>query len=203
METAESIAISSQGTAVNAQLYIPGKFNIPHPETKLSIAGRSCVLEQHDSYLEIIADLSSEPNPDYHLDLILEGLSIGLGHHLRPRLKKVNNSDRQIQTIYSFPKDKRQLQLPPPIPVSHLQDLQVFIGKFIEAIDEYHSPLVGYWFRILQVFEGDVENSALVLTIAIEGLLKNYYKSIDAPSDEYLQQLKDAIPLIKALTVEK
>lgn len=201
IETFFENTTASQET-VNAQLYIPGKCNIPCPANNLSIAGRSCVLEQHDSYLEIIADLTGEPDPDNHLNLILEGLSIGLGYYLRPRLKNVNYSGRQIQIIYSSPKDQRQLKLPPPIPTSHphnSENLQVFLSKFIAAIDKCHSPLVGYWFRVLQAFEGDVENSALVLTIAVEGLLKNYYKSTSIPDKEFIQQLKEAKSLIKAL----
>jgi hypothetical protein len=204
----EITTVPSEVTAktTNAQLYIPGKFKIPHSKTKLSIAGRSCVLEQHHSYLEIIVDLTGEFNPDNHLDLILEALSIGMGHYLLPRLKRLNRWERQIEIIYSAAKDKRQRQLPPPIPTSHPHDarnLEVFVGKFTEAIDECRSPLVGYWFRILQVFEGDVENSALVLTIAIEGLLKNYYESTHAPDSEFLHQLKDAQPLVRDLSVEE
>lgn len=202
---------------VKAQLYIPGKFGIPYFKTEqrensfylsvceLSIAGRSCVLQQHDSHLEIIADLTGEPNPDDHLDLILEGLSIGIGCHLHPLLKKVNRLGQQIQVIHSRAKDERQLKLPSPIPISqphNAANLQTFLDKFIETISERHSPLVGYWFRVLQAFSGDVENSALVLTTAIEGLLKQYYRDLGAPDKEFLKQLSEAKPLIEDLPVK-
>lgn len=200
---------------VKAQLYIPGRFDIPYLKNEqrensfglsceLTIVGRPCILRKHESHLEIIADLTGATNPEDRLDLILQGLSIAIGCQLRPRLKKVSRLGQQVHVIYSHYKDDRHLKLPCPIPTSpsdNAANLQVFLDKFIEAIGDPHSPLFGYWFRVLQAFSSDVENRALVLTTAIEGLLKSYYSDIGAPDTEFLNQLSDAKAQIKSLPI--
>ncbi|MBA4143180.1 MAG: hypothetical protein H0X43_09305 [Nitrosospira sp.] len=217
IETRWKSEVKQQPETINAQVYIPGKFCIPYTKTEqrensiylsvceLSIAGRQCVLQQHDSHLEIIADLTGKANPDDHLDLILEGLSIGIGCRLHPLLKKVNALGQQIQVIHSHAKNERQLKLPSPIPISqphNATNLQAFLDRFIETISDHHSPLVGYWFRVLQAFSNGVENRALVLTTAIEGLVKQCYHALEAPDKEFIKQLAEAEPLIEDLPVE-
>lgn len=213
----ENIAARAVATST-VQLYIPGNFRIPYYKgeqrensfglhaCELTINGRLCTLRKQDSHLEIIADLKGEPNPDDYLDLILEALGIGIGYHLRPHLKIANHLGRRIQVIYSRATDDRQLKLPPPIPTSYphnAKNLQDFVDKFIHTITESNSPLAGYWFRVLQAFSGEVENSALVLTTAIEGLLRNYHSAIGIPDEEFIKQLNDAEKLINGLPLEK
>jgi len=219
LQQVQSLSVTNAEQAIKttkATLYVPGKYNIPYFKSEqkedsygfficeLNITGRLCTLRKYDTYLEIVADLAGVTNPDKQLDLIIEGLSIATGYHLHPHLKIANYSGQHMQVIYSRTIDDRDLKLPPPIPTSHPRHaacLQVFMDKFIEVNDGDHSPLVGYWFRVLQAFSIDIENRALVLTIAIEGLLKNYYSEAGMPDKEFLKEISDAELQIKKLPI--
>ena len=76
----------------------------------------------------------------------------------------------------------------------------VFYGKtegFVEFINLYvknrtvtHDPLINYWRRLYYVSDIITDVAALVLTVNIEGMIKNYFSQNRTPSAEVLGYIK-------------
>lgn len=98
------------------------------------------------------------------------------------------------------------LRLIPPIPTfggSSLQSFQSFIQRYLKT---FHTPFhqtAGLWFRVLNGFHSSLENQGLVLTTACEGVVNAEFRDESRPSTEFLAQLEEAEPLVKALNIRQ
>ena len=206
---------TSQGVA-KAQLFIPGSYRIPYFKTEtqgalttrsiceLNVGGRTCTLRKQDRHLEVSADLAGIESANDYLDLILEGIGIGIGSELRPKLIKILHSGVHRQTIYSRNVSAVHPTLTAPFPTSqpdNAKSLETFLDRFLGVIPNRHSALFGYWHRVLTAFSSGVENSALVLTTAIEGVLKAYFTDCGMPDAEFIKQLEEAKPAVESLSI--
>jgi hypothetical protein len=143
---------------------------------------------------------------DQYAGLLLEALSIGTGSYIYPLLQVTSEKGERVTCIYSRINgvDADKLLNPFPAVQPHeAENLNVFVNKYIKIVNEPYSPLFGYWFRILGEASGELENRALVITTAIEGMIKEYYSSKGLPDYEFLMQVEAAIPIVKSMSIGK
>jgi hypothetical protein len=205
-----------QPTNPSAQFFIRGNFSIPFNEAEqvgnsigittciLRLPSSTCTLRKHETHLEIIIQSVTNELSDEYLNLILEGISIAIGSNLKPQLKSAKSIDSRQVIIYSTNTKGDAAQLPPPIPTTHphhAEFLENFVSLFVEKVTGTHSHLVGYWYRILNAFSNDPENSALVLTTCIEGLIKTHFMARGQADKDLLEQIEEAGPLLKEMTI--
>lgn len=168
---------------------------------RLNVSGISCSIRKREEHIEISSDIPVEKRADQYSDLLLEALSIGIGSYLYPIVQVVSEGTQRQTCIYSrrSSSDADKLLNPFPIEQPHeAENLNIFVEKYTEKLGEPNSPLFGYWFRILGEASGELENKALVITTAIEGVIKEYYSKQGFPDSEFLGQVDAAIPIIKS-----
>ncbi len=170
---------------------------------KLSIRDATCIIHQKDEYLTISVE-SENPliNINKKTEVLLEALGISLGQDLKPDYLKVSSIDKEVLNIFSKKATTNKHTIHPPIPIKILtNDLNHFISLYMDSFKEPSSVFFNYWNRILNGFSGNVENSALVITTSIEGVLKKYYSDRHQPDIEFINEIDKALPLIESMEI--
>ena len=200
-----------------AYFIFPGKYKIPCNAyeksekgtsltlCKLNLGDHNCDIKKRDDHIEMLVRGSSGMVIDKYSSILIEGVSICTGVFLRPKLRIESNKRRRLAVIYSVGKPPTQ-ELQTPIDGMSKRDgahLEEFVRKYTEKVNEPFTELFGYWYRVYSESSGELENRALVLTTAIEGLLKNYFQEHGIPDSEFIAQVNDAKPKVKAIEIGK
>ncbi|MDD9802222.1 MAG: hypothetical protein OXU53_06680 [Deltaproteobacteria bacterium] len=170
---------------------IPGKYNIPVNESqirpdgartlntcKMNLNGIELQLQKEDNYI-IIQALNSdgEISADYG-QRILEALSIALGNWLRPvcSIRRIReNSTIEIHNKKAESDHKIHIPIYPPASTD-AKSLENFLNNYLFKFKDVDQRFFGYWRGINSVWQsGYVHNQALVTSVAIEGIIKEYY----------------------------
>lgn len=198
-----------------AQFFIRGTFSIPFNQAErvgnsigmsvcvIPLPNATCTLRKHDAHLEVTVQSTTDSADDF-LGILLEGIGIAIGNHLQPQLKSAKLTGSRQVIVYSIDARVDAARLPPPVPTTypqHAEHVARFVTRFVEKMTVNHSQLVGYWYRILRAFSNDLENSALVLTTSIEGLIKVHFLSLGNADVDFLKQIAEAEPLLKELNI--
>lgn len=166
--------------------------------------GRACEVKTRDGSLVVSVQVQATDSERYP-ECVLEALAISVGAHLVPQVEISITLSERTQIIRRLDRNASQhYRLSPPIPVDRpdaLAGVQAFIQQYLQWNKEPYSQLAGYWFRVLVAFHSSLENQALVLTTAIEGVLKAYFPELGRPDEAFLQEVDDAKPLIEKLTI--
>ena len=168
------------------------------------VGDRTCEVNTKDGSLVVSVQYQPTDSERYP-DCVLEALGICMGAHLVPQVEITIAPTEHLQTIRHLDRNASQLyRISPPLPVRQpdaLPGIQKFIQKYLQWTTEPYSQLAGYWFRVLLAFHSGLENQALVLTTAIEGVLKVYFPEFGCPDTTFLKEIDDAYPVIDKLTV--
>lgn len=198
-----------------AYIIVPGKYKIPCNKyeksekgtsltaCELDLGSYSCEIKRRDSHIAISICGSSSITIDKYANILLEAISICAGAYLRPKIRMESNKARKLAIIYSAGKTITQ-ELQSPIDGMNAREtasFEEFTRKYTNKVNEPFTELFGYWYRIFSESSGELENRALVLTTAIEGLLKKYFPEHGAPDADFVAQAKDAKPKIKAVDI--
>jgi hypothetical protein len=139
-------------------------------------------------------------------EAFLHGLSILAGRSLKPIYYSMCEDDwkttRMLNRLHE--PDDEKLLAPIRTQRSFAKDAHLFLERFMgKAADEKQ---VGegpcdwvhrYWHRILRARESDIENSSLVLSVAVEGLVKKTLLSERDVDPEFFKQAEEAKPILK------
>lgn len=200
-----------------AYFIFPGKYKIPCNTfeknekgtsltlCKLSLGEYNCEIKKRDSYIDMLVRGSSIMAIDKYSDILTESISICVGSFLRPKLKIESSKKVRLAVLYSAGKPSNQ-ELQSPIDGMITREsthFEEFVRKYTGKIAEPFTELFGYWYRVFSESSGELENRALVLTTAIEGLLKKYFREHGSPDSEFIDQVNDAKPKIKAVDIGK
>jgi hypothetical protein len=133
----------------------------------------------------------------------IHALSILSGKHLVPTVEDHHSGLDQALKIRSNENDPASLL--PPIEHRHAEpvDTHAFIASFLGAQhqSEHRTLIHRMWHRILRARENDIENSSLVLSVAIEGLIMSAIKD-SCDKDSGLQiEIDSAMPSIESLNL--
>lgn len=165
---------------------------------------RTCEVKTKDGSLVVSVQFHAADSERYP-DCVLEALGICVGAHLVPQVEITIAQTERMQIIRCLDRNAaRHYRISPPLPVGQpdaLQGIQAFIQHYLQKTTEPYSQLAGYWFRVLVAFHSGLENQALVLTTAIEGVLKAYFLELGYPDETFLKEIDDAKPVIEKLTI--
>lgn len=197
--------------SASARAYFSSEYNIPlfHAESQgvmtgfrsveLEINNKKIVIKRFPTFYEIEADLTNVEKPETHFEIILEALGIGLGRHLISKVRCLSTIASSKVEIFSYPTSQSVLSIQPPFKISHqipLNNFSNFVGSYINTITKENDSLAGYWARVINAFQCNVEIMALALTTAIEGVLVEYYKASVEGDQEFISQLEEAYQVI-------
>lgn len=158
-----------------------------------------------DELIKITINTKNELVDDSFKNKLIEALSIIYGNVVDPIIIAIsNNRLRHIQI------NSKKAYLPiksihSPIKHSKPPDVEVFksfLQSYIFSIEKPYSQLFGYWHKVLQSWQGSIENMALGLAVSIEGIIKNYFNQRGLPDAEILKESEEAKSLIKKMEID-
>lgn len=139
-------------------------------------------------------------------EAFLRGLSILTGRWLKPICLSIFEGERVTTRIVNRLHEPDSEKLLPPIgsQMDFAEDAHVFLERFMgTAADEEkvangpHELAHRYWHRILRARENDIENSSLVLSVAVEGLVKKTLLSSKDVDPELVKEAEEAKPILE------
>ena len=208
---------SSATTSSRTILIVPGTYNIPFVSGQPNTAepgfsacmldlGTNCSCHLRTRGRTLVVEIvQQDQDPEQYAGRVVEAIGIAIGAHLVPHAEIRLSATERVQTVRSLDRHASEhLRLEPPIrsqTPSDFPDFQAFVRAYVERIQEPFSQLAGFWYRILTASNGGLENQALVLSTAIEGVLKASFPEEGKPDVEFLQQVRDATPAVKKLAL--
>lgn len=139
----------------------------------------------------------------------LRALSILVGGPIQPAVTQTRNGE-ELTTRLHRPTQESVSALLTPLPHPRLNQ-SVDFNRFIHCcLDSGTSAADGidrlgvlyqFWHRIQAAHQKDVENSALVLSVAIEGVVKAIYLNEHDGDASVLPQIEEAAEAIKTITL--
>jgi len=159
-----------------------------------------------DSCLIINANSKTEKlDKDTYIKLI-EALSIFTGFIVRPVVIRNTQKDINILKIKSVNNSFANKELPFSFKHSaptNLKSFTCFLEKYLVNIKAPFSDLFGYWLKINRAWQAGIMNFSLSLSVAIEGIVKSYFRERGLPDKEIFQQAEKAKQKIKDMDLGK
>ena len=162
--------------------------------------------KKYDDYLIICANTKTENlDKDVYLKLI-EALSIVTGLIVRPIIIKSTQKDKEILEIKSVDNSFTNKELSPPFKhftTTEFESFTCFLEKYLVNIKTPFSDLFGFWHKINRAWQAGIKNFSLSLGVAIEGVVKSYFRERGLPDKEIFQQAEKAKQKIEDMDLGK
>ena len=200
-------------------IIVPGQYKIPCNEKEDLPNGGGCLnkavfsaneidfeFRKYDDYLIIYANAKTENlDKDVYLKLI-EALSIITGLIVRPIVIRNTQKDKEILKIKSVDNSFSNKELLPPFKhftTTEFESFACFLERYLVNIKAPFSDLFVFWKKINRAWQASIENSSLSIGVAIEGIVKSYFRERGLPDKEILQQAEEAKQKIKDMDLGK
>lgn len=194
---------------------LPGKFEIPCNEkvylpnggwrlSRSVFATKNLELDLNKCENYLIINVNSKPeflNTDVSIK-ILEALNIILGKVARPLVIKYTFQEHSFLKIKSVPDSFSNKEFPTPFKHSSPEDIQsfsCFLEKYLMTVENPYSDLYGFWHKVNRAWQADIENAALSVGVAIEGLLSSYFRELGLPDGEITKQAHAALEILNGV----
>lgn len=200
------------------QWYIPGEFDLPwHAQSgarrdwsndrfEFADDDFAWVLQQADSGVDALFTAKSQPL-EPHATRFMQALEMLVGRSLQPLVTRTVSSSERITRVQRRTKPDTS-GLGSPIELRHVEpdDSHRFLACCLHrtvqplATEEPLLTLYRFWYRILRAHQGDIENSSLVLSVAIEGVIKSLFRcNVDTA---FAELVNDSLPAIDSLELD-
>jgi hypothetical protein len=208
------------GVEIN-RWFIPGEFELPwHVVTQTERSWRrdrfefadddfAWVLQRADGGVHAMLTIKRQPL-EPHATRFMQALEMLVGRSLRPLVTSTVSGKERIIRIHRRPKPERS-SLAPPIDLGNFgpANAHEFLAcclhraEQLPAMEDQLLVLYRFWWRILRSYQSDIENSSLVLSVAIEGVLQVLFLSEHDADAEFSRLVDAAKPAIKRLDVNE
>lgn len=199
---------------VKQQFIVRGEVKIPHTHQQPEIPGltrsmctvnlgadRTCEIKQKQDALHILVTMNRDDAEEFGV-AVLQAIGVAAGAELFAQVQVRLKDDQFEQIVRSKNTRTESSRLLTPIPMRYFGDFagfEAFVSKFSLLDDVTRKQMLGFWHRILAGVSSSTENEALIMTTAIEGILKACFLEAGLPDAEFLSQLDEAKPLVKGL----
>jgi hypothetical protein len=197
----------------------PGNFNIPCNESEelpnggfnrnkstFTVDQIKIELKKRENYLVVnLSTTTDSYDEDISIKLI-QALSVVTGQIYRPIIVESSHQQQQTVKLKSVTTNFPNNALPSPVGCTRPSDIKsfsLFIKQYMLLPHKEASELFGFWHKINRTWQVGITCSSLSLVVAIEGILKVYFKEYGLPDKEILEQAKDAKMKIEELKLEK
>lgn len=198
---------------------IPGDFKLPFNKwedtenggqicntCEFSIDEKKVTIKSKNSCLFVNIEDPSGGIDFIYQELFIEALSIMTGRFCSVLYSTLYKNNEYALKLNSIPSDLSNISTFPLLNISsfgRLFEIQNFLSRYLNFFEKEHDVFFGYWYKINRAWQGGVENAALALCVAVEGVLKNYYKDISLLDQEFIKQTDSAKTLIQQIGLHK
>ncbi len=144
---------------------------------------------------------------------LLRALSILAGRNMQPIIDELRLHDRKIIRIHNHLHEPNAARLAPPMKLHgphQAAHAHAFVLCYLmrasstsETARERCNLAHKFWMKILRARENSIETAALILSVAIEGVIKEMYASDEFLDPEFLRQAEKAKAILKKTAIEE
>lgn len=209
MQSLKSRAHAQKG--MFAEIVVPGVFRLPfntfedQPDKSSSLVALELKIQEidikivqkpHHLSIELFSDVSMIDQSI--VQRLTEGLGIAIGRNIEPAFYRVYSGGQIISYVGGCKESPRSPVLTPFVDVFpyKTQQLEKFLQCYLANYSDDHAHLMGYWRRLNAISNLITDVAALVLTVNIEGMIKNYFSDGRTPSSEVLGQIKASVEIV-------
>jgi hypothetical protein len=172
-------------------------------------AGCSWHVKKKDEGVELTFT-ARDGDLQHHFERFLRAFSILVGRDVRPTFFVMKDGGSRVTRLQRrYPANEGSAIVTPlnlDRAAADAGDAHAFLachmvhsrGEFPEPYD-YSEVMYRSWHRILRASKGDIENSSLVLSVAIEGVIKTVFASDHDADEDFHAQVTDVRPRLKAM----
>lgn len=161
-------------------------------------------IRARDGHIRIKMCGESEFFKENTQDILIEALSIIFGKQIIPVFTGFTHGDSIVTKLISASSMFPNSNLFEPVPYKfprNVSPFKDFIEKYLLFATEPYTDLFGFWHKINRAWQGGIVNAALTVTVAIEGIIKSYFKEYGYPDDEFIKQVNASIEPIQLLNI--
>lgn len=214
-------AAGKPGNTRGAGWFIPGEVELPWHVTTESERGWAVdrfefeddafVWKAHKTEGGLEAHLTVKDAPlEPHATHFLRALGMLVGRAMEPRISYAVGDGELITRIHPSNRAVRSILTGPmPLRLHEQQDAHRFVGCCMHNARPEHPVskdllrvLYQFWHRILRAHQEDIENSSLVLSVAIEGTLKELFHSEHDADPVFAELVCQSRPTVEGLDVD-
>lgn len=187
-----------------AEIIILGKFTLPFNKYETNDEYTTLTLleistdefkfraSQKAKHLKIDVTARSSIIDRNFIAKLTEGLGIAIGRDTSPAYYCIGSGSNHESFLNGHADIKGLGVMEPLVPVFYgkTEGFVEFISSYVKNRTGVHDPLVNYWRRLYYVSDIITDVAALVLTVNIEGMIKNYFSQNRTPSAEVLGYIK-------------
>jgi hypothetical protein len=193
---------------------VPGKYRIPFnagqqgttepgfSSCKIDLGGgRSCSIHTLKRSIVINVDLQDQ-DPEQYPARVVEAVGLACGARLLPQVEAIESQGcvRSILRSVNVSARERHRLIPPvQCDISQHQHFANLVRAVVSYRGDCYPQLRRFWHGVLMSSDSGLENEALVLTTAIEGVLKVGFPDEGKPEQSFLDELEDAKQKIRAV----
>lgn len=198
----------------SAEIIVSGKFTLPfnrfedQSDGSSTVTGLNCEFDdaslnfsQKPTHLEVYVETKPEVLNQNFIVKIFEALSIAIGKEAWPTYYRVYTADA-INSFVSGKVDVKGLAMMQPFvdvfPYKPAK-FNAFLALYIGGRQKEHDHIINYWRRLYYISSIISDVAALVLTVNIEGMIKNYFSAGRTPSKLILEQIEISENLLKPI----
>jgi hypothetical protein len=201
--------------------FIPGEFELPwHVQSgarrdwsqdrfEFGDDDFAWALQQVEGGVDVMLTVKRQPL-EPHAIRFMQALEMLVGRPARPLVTGTVSGNERITRVHRRPKPDRS-NLGAPMELRHVEpnDAHRFLtcclhrAEQLPAMEDQLLVLYRFWWRILRAHQGDIENSSLVLSVAIEGVLKALFLSEHDADTEFCGLVDAAKPAIERLDIDE
>lgn len=144
-----------------------------------------------------------------HATRFMQAMEILVGRSLRPLVTSTYSGNERVMRVHPRRKlDRSSLGTPVELGRFEPGDAHRFLScclhraESLPTKDDQLLLMYRFWWRILRAHQGDIENSSLVLAVAIEGVLQALFLSEHDADTEFCRLVDGAQPAINSLDVD-
>ncbi|WIG54572.1 MAG: hypothetical protein OJF61_000358 [Rhodanobacteraceae bacterium] len=204
------------------QWFIPGEFKLPWhvvTRTERSLSRDrfesgddefAWVIKKSDGGMDVQFTVKNGQELEPHATRFMQALEMLVGRSLRPLLTSTVSGNERLTRVHRRPMPERS-SLVPPVELGHFEpgDAHRFLSCCLHRAER--PPTMGdqllllyrFWWRILRSYQSDIENSSLVLSVAIEGVLQALFLSEHDADAEFCRLVGAAEPAIERLDIDE
>jgi hypothetical protein len=208
--------LSSSDELLGIRLITKGKYDFPWntfvkennttslSECKITVACSECnVRNFNDKYIQLTKYFPLNQPLGYKV--LIEAFNIALGEILTPTIIIESGKDKTTTRLFSVSVAANVKKILPPFKTNSPHSshhFSEFVNAYCNNTPEPLTDLYNSWERCLKENQSLIENSCLILTVAIEGILKKYFSDLDT-SQISKDKAEETLEKIKALNLEE
>lgn len=148
-------------------------------------------LTQHKDHVLIRLDSKDLSVDQNYICNVLDGMALACGKELPLVYYTKSATCTYEKHIHGFGKKSPGAQLEPIVPLTYFrpEHLSRFIEAFLNNRTRQHDHMLFYWRRLASSTQPN-EVAALVLTVNIEGMIKNYFSNLYVPAEKLINEIR-------------